>query len=280
MRTTTTKTIAGGLLLLLTSATVACSDDAAAASDSPYCKTARDFLVFQMAPTADEHPDDAVEFSEVYVRFVNTAVRQAPEELHDDWVAYHKAILAGDDVLAKYDYDETRFDAEATDAEKAVVNDPGPAIDAAYHHVLRYEALTCGTGSPDAADVSYDGEEPGAYCEVLAKENEEKEALGDFLGDPTLMREIFTDPAKQEAAAATDAAYIAGAPKVIEQDVKDLVDWWNTKQEPVQAKFDYDIRKLVLEGSAQDRADFTLTDPDIRDQYARVLAYEQQVCGA
>ena len=41
---------------------------------------------------------------------------------------------------------------------------------------------------------------------------------------------------------------------------------------------DHDIRRLLLEGTAEERAILQSTDPAIRTHYARVAAYEQQLC--
>jgi hypothetical protein len=40
----------------------------------------------------------------------------------------------------------------------------------------------------------------------------------------------------------------------------------------------YDVRHLVLDGTAEERAIFQSTDPAIRDHFARVRAYDEQLC--
>jgi hypothetical protein len=47
----------------------------------------------------------------------------------------------------------------------------------------------------------------------------------------------------------------------------------------VLEKFDYDLRRILLEGSAEDIAVFTYWDPAIVDHDSRVTAYQEQVCG-
>jgi len=41
----------------------------------------------------------------------------------------------------------------------------------------------------------------------------------------------------------------------------------------------YDFIGVIREGTPDERADLQLTADAIRDQYARVTAYEEQVCG-
>ena len=64
-----------------------------------------------------------------------------------------------------------------------------------------------------------------------------------------------------------------------ERVAPDCKSWTRDKQLPVLAKFGYDMRKVLLDGTPADRAALNKSAPAIRDHYARTLAYEQQVCG-
>jgi hypothetical protein len=48
----------------------------------------------------------------------------------------------------------------------------------------------------------------------------------------------------------------------------------------VLAEFDYDIRRIWLDGTPEDRAVFTFSHPDVVEHDARLTAYEEQVCTA
>ena len=62
-------------------------------------------------------------------------------------------------------------------------------------------------------------------------------------------------------------------------DVKTDNEWVRTRKLTMLEKFDYDLRRLMLEGSAEDLAVFTYWDPAIVEQDSRVSAYVEQVCG-
>ena len=46
------------------------------------------------------------------------------------------------------------------------------------------------------------------------------------------------------------------------------------------AEYDYDTRRIWLDGTPEDRAVFTLSHPDVVEQDSRLTAYEEQVCTA
>jgi hypothetical protein len=280
MRTNTiTRTVAGGALLLMAAAGLACSKSASA-SESPYCNTAREWSVHELTPRDDGDPAVFKKYWQDYLAFMDKGLATAPAAIHDDWVTYHKAVEPQTAVLAKYGYDRGRFDSEATDADKAVMEPQDPKSQDAFHAVLRYEALTCDAAQPLAADVSFEGEKPGPYCEAVAKDNENVQELRESGFDPDLVRAMLSVPAKRKLSDDMVALLVSTAPKTIKDDVKANVRWWEAKQRPVLAKYGYDMKKVLLEGSARDRQALQLTGKSIRDHYARTVAYEEQVCAA
>ena len=48
--------------------------------------------------------------------------------------------------------------------------------------------------------------------------------------------------------------------------------------EALVARYDYDVRRLLLEGSQHDREVFSYLVPEVRSAYARTAAYEAQLC--
>ncbi len=69
------------------------------------------------------------------------------------------------------------------------------------------------------------------------------------------------------------------APSETESDVKIDNEWIRTHWLDVAKKFDYDLRGILLEGSAGDIAAFTYWDTAVVEQDSRVTAYREQVCG-
>ena len=74
-------------------------------------------------------------------------------------------------------------------------------------------------------------------------------------------------------------ATAANAPAEIKADVIADVEWQRKQQVEVLEKFGYDVRRLLLDGTPEDRAIFQRSDPAIAGHYARTVAYEEQVCG-
>ena len=94
--------------------------------------------------------------------------------------------------------------------------------------------------------------------------------------DPEAFRTYATSDGFLDALDAQDAA----APPEIAADVKTDNEWVRTRKLALLEEFDYDLRRLMLEGSAEDLAAFTYFDPAIVEHDSRVEAYVQQVCGA
>ena len=67
---------------------------------------------------------------------------------------------------------------------------------------------------------------------------------------------------------------------MIKDDVAALSAWALGPQREAIERHGWDFAAVMREGPAQDRLDLNHADEDIREQYARVLAYEEQVCGA
>ena len=72
----------------------------------------------------------------------------------------------------------------------------------------------------------------------------------------------------------------ATAPAEIADDVEANNEWNRTRKVELLEQFDYDLRRLMLEGSAEELAAWNYIDPAIAEQESRVVAYQEQVCGA
>ena len=69
------------------------------------------------------------------------------------------------------------------------------------------------------------------------------------------------------------------APAEIADDVTAVTAFTLDRKLPLLEEWSFDFRAFLLEASLEERAVFYYSDPSIRDQFARVLAYDQQVCG-
>ena len=114
------------------------------------------------------------------------------------------------------------------------------------------------------------------YCAAVAVLNNGLGKVASAGFDPAAFRSYATSDGFSKAVDALDAT----APSEIAADVKANTEWLRTRQLKVLEEFDYDIRRLLLDGSAKDVAVFTYWDPAIIKHQTRVTAFEEQVCGA
>jgi len=250
-----------------------CGDGDTSASDgaeSSYCDAAREWSIHELEPLDDADPAAFRAYWEDFVAFEKAAADTAPEEVADDWDLKIEAEVPMNAVLDKYDYDTTAIMQSGTPDEQAAF-EPPPEARAAQDRILVYESAVCGAMQPLAADVSYSGEEPGRYCELVAVQDERAaEALAS--GDPADVEAMFDE------LAGSSADLIDAAPAVIKDDVKELAVWATGRQRDAAERYGYDLRTAIREGTPKDRADIQHSAEEIREQFARVLAYEQQIC--
>jgi hypothetical protein len=278
-------TVHWGLAATITVLAVACGDDsggssevAAPAADDPsesaYCDAAREWAIHELDPFDESDPVAFRAYWEEFLAFEHAALDTAPPELADDWqVKIETEDATINPVLDRYDYDLAEMEARGTPEEAATLEAP-PEVQAAQDVIFAYEADVCGAQQPLPAEVSFEGEAPGPYCELVSAEYER---VSEVMGSGT-------EPAAIEALSdeliASGAEIVAAAPEVIADEVAALRDWQAGPQRDALERHDWDFIGLIREGPAQDRADFQQTDPAIRDDYATVAAYEEQVCGA
>jgi hypothetical protein len=251
--------------------------------DSPYCQTAREWLVHEFDGEGGAFADDPPAFEKYWgewITFIDTATQQAPAEIRDDWPLAYPNVKAFTPVLEKYDYDIARAQAEGTPAElalgKRLDEEPPPEQQRAIAAVKEYEGRVCQTAQPPAADVSFAGAPKNqAYCDgVEAGDEAVEEQIAAKKWAVDAVRSFVTSDAFR---AGLDKA-AANAPAEIKADVLADVDWQRNQQVDVLEKYGYDVRRLLLEGSKEDRAIFQRSDPSIAGHYARTIAYEEQVC--
>ena len=249
-----------------------------AGTESAYCDTYRAWQVYKMDHGEGDDPRSPAAFRvwwNEYLIFNETALQQAPPAIRDEWV-----VLVGGvrtlltPVLEKYDFDVKRIAAEGTAAEKAA-GEPSPARQKAIDPILAYEDRVCGVALPRAADVVFerDGSSKG-YCAALSTLNSNFDKGESSRFDPDVMRSVFTADSFTEAL----DRLVETAPDEIAADVEAEAEWLRTRWSDVFADFAYDIRRVYVDGTPEDRAVFTFSQPDVVEHASRNTAYEEQVC--
>ena len=138
-----------------------------------------------------------------------------------------------------------------------------------------YQDRVCGYGGPPpAAEASFTKSAATMpYCTAVAAQHE---AIGKAGRDAEALRAYVTSESFSTGLEAQNAA----APPEIADDVETANDWVSTRKLEVFEKFDYDVRRVLLESSADELAAWTMWHPDIVEQDSRVTAYLEQACGA
>jgi hypothetical protein len=274
------------LTLVLAVATASCGGDGGDKSaytpvqgtESPYCDTYRAWQVHELdGGEGDDQPNPAAfrAYWKDYLEFNATMLGQAPPEVRDDWLITERAVRTVlTPVLEKYDFDVQRIAEEGTPAEKSLTEPHGEAK-RAQETIHAYEDRVCGVATPQAANVAFkaDGSSKD-YCAALKQFNSGFAKVEASRFDPDQLRTVFTADAFTEQLDALDES----APTEIASDQEAVSEWFRTRWSDVIAKYDYDIRRIWVEGTPEDRAVFTFTHPDIVEHDSRQTAYEEKVC--
>ena len=251
------------------------------AFDSPYCVTARRWAEHELDGGGDGAyarggPTALETWWNEQLAYLATSLEQAPPEIREAEALNERTIRTVlTPVLQKYGFDFARVQAEATAEEKALADHPPAEVAAAQEARNAYQNRLCGYGdSPPAADVTFAPSPAAApYCEAAGAH---LGTLDEAMLDPAALRAYVASAGFSEALDAQAAA----APDEIAADVDAQADWDRTRVRAVLEAHGYDVRRVLLEGSAEDLAAFTYWDPAIAAQDSRVAAYQEQVCGA
>jgi hypothetical protein len=248
-------------------------------TESPYCDAYRAWQVHELDGGEGDDQTDPGAFRRYwneYVIFEETLLHEAPPEIRDVVTTKVSAIRTlMTPLLEKYDFDADRLQREGTVAERALFEEPPSEVKKAQDVQHAYEDRVCGVASPPAARVGF---EPNVsskeYCAALRTLNGrfEKAELSRF--DPDVVRRLFTADGFTDSLDAVEEA----APARIAADVEAESEWLHTRWSEVFAEFGYDIRRIWVEATPEDRAAFTLSHPDVVEHASRTTAYEEQVC--
>ena len=248
-----------------------------AGTESAYCDTFRAWQVHELDGEGDDQPNPAAfeRYWNDYLEFNAASLQQAPPVIRDEWVLSERAVRTVlTPVLEKYDFDMERMAHEGTPAEQAL-SEPPPDVQTAQAAIHAYEARVCGVDPPPAADVVFEADGSSKpYCAALGTLNSGFEKVESSRFDPDVMRTVFTADSFTNALGALDAT----APAEIAADVEAETEWFRARWSDVIAEFGYDIRRIWLDGTPEDRAVFTLSHPDVVEHDSRITAYEEQLC--
>jgi hypothetical protein len=251
--------------------------------DSAYCVTARKWAAHELNGEAEDAyarggPAAARKYMREYVAYTVASAQQAPPSIRKAAAIKDRAIRTQvAPVLEKYGYDPRRLEAKGTAADKAAVQSPGPTVQKAQEITHAYDDRVCQYGGePPAAEVRFKRTAAAKpYCKAVADQQKGFEEVLSSLFSPEALRSFSTSRSFRKAL--NDQA--ATAPAEIAADVKADTEWDRTRKVEVLEDYDYDLRRLLTEGSQEDLAVFNYWDPKIRKQDSRVSAYQQEVCG-
>ncbi len=249
-------------------------------TESAYCDTFRAWQVHELEGDGDDpaiagNPAAFEKYWNEYLEFNETSLGQAPPVIRAEWAVSERTIRTVlTPVLEKYDFDVQRIATEGTPAEQAL-GQPPLEVQKAQDAIHAYENRVCGIASPAAANVVFEADgssEP--YCMAVSTSNSGFETIVSSRFDPDVMRTFVTGDSFSEALEALEEA----APAEIAGDVEAESEWYRTRWSDVLADFDFDYRRILLEGAPEDRAVFNRTHPEVVEHASRVAAYEEQVC--
>jgi hypothetical protein len=276
----TTHHIPTAIGLILSAATIASAcgggggGGSSSAADGTYCKTVRSWTAHELTRVDESDPATLETYIGEYVAFNAKATKEAPDEIAADWkstsAAFETSVVP---VLEKYGYSIDRIMNEATPEEQAV-QEPPPELAAAQDRIHAYEARTCLTGQPAAAEVTFTGPADADYCEAAKTLDEAADQTANDWSAASV-KAFVTSP---DFAGLYDAG-VAAAPPEIHDDVVAIASFMSDKVVPMLERHDYDMRNVLVDGPVSDLAILQSWDPAIVDSYQRVTAYEDQLCG-
>lgn len=250
---------------------------AVAGTESAYCDTFRSWQVHELAGDGDDQPNPAAlrKYWHEYLEFNETSLQQAPPVIRDEWLVSERAVRTVlTPVLEKYDFDFERIAREGSPAEQAL-GEPPPVVQKAQAAIHAYEDRVCGTASAPAADVVFEADGSSmSYCAAASALESGFEQVESSRFDPEVMRSVFTADRFSEDLEALEAS----APVEIAADVEAVTEWFRTRWSDVIADFEYDVSRIWLDGTAEDRAVFNFLHPEVVEHDRRVTAYDEQIC--
>jgi hypothetical protein len=251
--------------------------------DGPYCDAARHWAVRELDGSADGAyasggPTALRVWWDEQLEHLAGQVELAPAEIRAAETLNERDLRTRlTPLLEKYGFDFERFDQEASAEEKARADRTPRPVAKAQEDRDVFQNRECGYGgSPPPAEVTFTGgPEAKAYCKAVRAQLRGLQPVIESGFDPAAFRAYVTSESFLGALDAQDAA----APSEIAADVLADNQWVRAEKLPVLDHYEYDLRRVLLEGTAAELRTFNYWDPEIIEQDSRVAAFVSQVCG-
>jgi hypothetical protein len=212
-----------------------------------------------------------------WVAFDTSAAEQAPEALRGDWQVNKDGLINTlVPLFEKYDYSQARMEAEGTDAERALFDEPPDDIAQAQDRIHAYEDSVCAAGQPAAADVTFEGSGSKPYCDAMLAVQQAADEVKAGGMRPADVQALLTS--RQYAQG--QRTIVNRAPAAIHDAVVAVREFDTSQWEPLLANNGYDFVQVFLDGPQHDREILQHRVPEVSDAYARIAAYDEQFCGA
>jgi hypothetical protein len=266
-----TPLVTAGIALVLG---VACGGDSKP-TDSAYCKTARNWAVHELTAFDPSDAESTRQFFADYQSHINASSKDAPKDIEAPWKtnanAFNTLFMP---MLERHGFSFDRVMREGSPEDQALLAETPADVAAAQSQIQAYDATVCGSAQPPAADVVYEGPAAPGYCEGQQAIDARMEELAADGFQPAAFRALVASPEFQELLFAGPSV----APPELQADEVAIEQFTRDRMLPLLERYDYDVRRLLLEGSPADRAVFQSADASIRDAFARTEAYITQLC--
>ncbi len=263
--------VAAGFVLALG---VACGGDAKP-TDSAYCKASRTWAVHELTDFDASDPESTRRYFVDYQGHINTSAKEAPKDIATPWKTTADAFNAlFMPMLERHGFSFDRVMGEGSPEDQALLAETPADVAAAQTQIQAYDATVCGSAQPPAADVVFDGPAAPAYCEGAEAIDARMQELASEGFEPEAFRSLVASPDFQELLFAGPSV----APPELHADEVTIERFTRERMLPLLERYDYDVRRLLLDGSPADRAIWQSADPSVRDAFARTVAYTPQLC--
>jgi hypothetical protein len=259
-------------------ATRAAANDTIAASsadsNSGYCNEAGSWAARELTPHDESSTAAERTYLTEYAAFIDRSVAAAPAAIRADWTGVQAFTRTAVEVMARYDYLGDRVEKQGTEADKAAMHG-NDEQHARYDRISAYDAKVCGTTQPSQADVKFHGNKASAFCKAQKATTtafQHDVVEGGFQVDA--VRTWFEAPSFLPMF--DTAARLA--PAEVKPDVLFDKTFTRTTFLPTLQRYGYDLRKILVAGSSEDRHVFNFVTADAAPHYARLFTYESQVC--
>jgi hypothetical protein len=250
---------------------------AAKGSESAYCDTYRRWQAHELdAGDPTTSPAALRAYWSDYLAFLDTALDQAPPVIREqEAVTVHAVRAVQTPVVKKYGFDLERLGREGTKAEQTGFGKPSPSVHEAQAAVDSYSGHVCGTESPSAADVVFKtAATPKSFCLANSRFFGGFDRWASSRFDPDVLRRFVTSDAFARDLDDLDAT----APAEIAPDMHAVAEWFRTRWSDIAEQYDFDLRRILLDATPEDRAVFNRSHPEVIRHWSRASAYAQQVC--